>query len=111
MPSPYASPQAPLSPDEQFYLNQNPEAGFWSYLGSRGLASVDPVSQYSQRQYNTLYNTYAAGAAANPDEGFYDYLNRASPDLNTQYQMQDQATRGDYSSRNSAGRARWINVA
>lgn len=89
------------------YLNNTPEAGFWYYLQKHGLVGNNPNQQYSQGQYNRTYSGYMANAAENPNEGFYDYLSRKSPDFASDFSAQTPDQRNDYTGRTLTGRGRF----
>jgi hypothetical protein len=102
-----------LTSDEmrRWYLNQDPTAGFYSFLGAHGLAGgVTPQEKFAQGQFNTTFNNYLAHAAENPDLGFYDYLEQQNPDLNAGFANQSPTQRGDFSSRTYQPRGRWVNA-
>lgn len=96
--------------DENFYLNDNPDAAFMKYLqglGYGGSGAGNPAARYAQTQQNRVYNNYQAEAASDPNMGFWDYLNKNKVDLSGDYMNQSPEQRGDYSSRIMTPRARW----
>jgi hypothetical protein len=113
---PYANPNLPPMPDvsvpggySSYFLNNTPEAGWWNYLQSRGLAGNgnDARSVFARSQYGNTYGRFMANAADNPDEGFYDYLQRTRPDFEADFMAQSPETRGDNTSRTLTPRARF----
>lgn len=117
MPGGYANPAIPVPGqgaggpgdfDGPYYWNADPEAGYWQYLMQHGLTgNNNRQSQYAQSQYNSTYNRYRAVAGEDPNMGFWDYLQKAQPDLATEYQNQSPEQRGDFSTRMLTPRARW----
>ena len=107
---PYANPNEPTPPGgySNYFLNNTPEAGFWYYLTSRGLLGNDPRARYAQGQYGRTYGMYSANAADNPNEGFFDYLNRTQPNFEQDFMNQSPEMRGDYTSRTLTPKARFI---
>jgi hypothetical protein len=115
---PYANPSTPVPPDlanvpggyRNYFLNNTPEAGWWSYLQDRGLAGSgnDPRSSFARNQYNTTYGNFLGGAADNPNEGFYDYLQRKQPNFEQDFMNQAPETRGDFTSRSLTPKARFV---
>jgi hypothetical protein len=95
-------------PLERLYLNQNPDAGFWRYLMSRGWGGTDPLSEYARRQQSRAYGQYSAFAAQNPDQGFFDYLEQNKPDFYSDFANQAPSQRGDIGSTRYAPRVRYV---
>jgi hypothetical protein len=93
---------------QDWYLNNTPEAGWVQYLQNQGLFGIDPASQYAARQYGKTYGGYTAQAAQNPNLGFMDYLNQSNLDLKHEFMDQSPQTRGDFSDRTFAPRARFM---
>jgi hypothetical protein len=118
---PYANPNAPAPPPPgvdpnipggytNYFLNNTPEAGWWSYLQGRGLAGNgnDPRSTFARNQYGNTYGNFLANAAENPNEGFYDYLQRKQPNFEQDFMAQDPNSRGDNTSRTLTPKARFV---
>lgn len=114
--NPFANP-GPIDPhafmdpnafNEDYYLNADPEAGFWRYLKGLGMDDQSQPGKYAQAQYQPTYNKYRAVAASDPNMGFFDYLKKNLPDFTSQYASQSPEQRGDYSSRLNTPRARWV---
>lgn len=109
----YADPfsGAPMPGDstyKNYFLNNTPEAGFWSYLSGRGLLGNSPQAKFGQGQYNKQYGSFLGQAADNPNEGFYDYLQRMQPNFADDYGNQSPEQRGDFTSRSLTPRGRFI---
>lgn len=102
----YATPDG--SPYQNYFLNNTPEAGWWNYLTSRGLVGTDNRSRFAQNRYGSQYGQYLGQAADNPDEGFYDYLQRKQPDFEQEFMAQAPGDRGDDSGRRLTPRARFL---
>lgn len=102
-------------PDElRWYLNANPDAGFYRFLQNLGISGgTSPVERYAQNRYQTYWGNYQAQAQENPDMGFYDYLedlDRRGINPDSEYKALMPNQRNDYGSRSHAARGRWINV-
>lgn len=107
--SPYANPFGRTN--QQFidwFLNENPVAGFYSFLNQRGLLGSDPTSRFARQRQSDYYGRYLSQAAENPTEGFYDYLLRSNPNPEDEYLRQSPDQRFDFSSRLLTPRARWV---
>lgn len=97
-----------VSPElERLYLNTTPEAGFWAYLTGQGLLGQDPQSRFAQSRFSNYYGRFLAEAASDPNMGFFDYLNRQSPDPFKEFSSMAPEQRGDFTSRTLTPRARW----
>lgn len=107
---PYADPfnTADGGGYKNYFLNNTPEAGFWNYLQTRGLLGTSNRDRFAQGAYGRLYGQFTANAADNPNEGFFDYLNRVKPDLEREFMDQAPDQRGDSSSRTLTPKARFI---
>lgn len=102
-----------LTSDEmrRWYLNQDPTAGFMSYLQGQGLnGGVSQQDKFAQGQYSNYYNNYLASAASDPTLGFYDYLQKNNPQIGQDFNNQSPEQRGDFGSRTFQPRGRWVNV-
>jgi hypothetical protein len=97
--------------DERGFLNSDPDAAFWRYLQNAGYAAPGVAStnfgKYAQAQQDRVYKGYKSVAAADPNQGFYDYLEQNHPDLQGEFMSQSPEQRGDFSSRLMTPRARW----
>lgn len=91
-----------------WYLNNEPTAGWVQYLQSLGLYGTDPVSNWARNQYGKTYGQYTSAASQDPNLGFYDWLKASNLDLRGQYGGLDPVGRGDFSDRSSIGRARFM---
>src|SRR5215204_2125170 len=108
--NPFQAPPGTTGIDEDFFLNSDPDAAFYKYLQAMGLNTQNPGGNYARAQQGKVYNQYKAQAAADPNQGFYDYLRSARPDLAGEFNNQSPEQRGDYSSRILTPRARWVST-
>jgi hypothetical protein len=91
-----------------WYLNNEPNAGWVQYLQNQGLYGFDPISRYARNQQSRVYGGYQAAASQDPNLGFYDWLNASGPDLRGEYGNVSPTDRGDFSDRTSTTRARFM---
>lgn len=102
------TPPPPGTPGwRQWYLNQNPEAGWVEYLQGLGLYGFDPASNWARQQYGRTYGMYNAQAADNPNLGFWDWIQGAGLDLRGQFSQTAPSARGEYNQM-QAPRARFM---
>lgn len=92
---------------ENFYLNNDPTAGWWNYLTGLGLGGLRPLDRFAQQNQSRYYGQYQAQAAQNPNEGFYNYLLRTQPNVENDYMSQSPNQRFDFSSRTYTPRVRF----
>lgn len=92
----------------QWYLNDQPNAGWVQYLRDKSLYGVDPTARYAQNQFNRTYGKYQSEASLDPNLGFYDWLKQTNLDLGGEYGSLAPTTRGDFSDRTVAPRARFM---
>lgn len=108
----YANPASggPLSgPDwTDWYLNNEPNAGWVQYLQGLGLYGFDPASRYARNQQARTYGSYQAAASQDPNLGFYDWLKGSGMDLRGEFGNLSPTDRGDFSDRNQNARARFM---
>lgn len=98
-----------IGPDENSYLNSNPDAAFMRYLTDSGYYNpATSFGKYAQGQQGRIYSQYQSVAAADPNMGFYNYLTQNHPDLQGDFMNQSPEARGDFSSRMLTPRARWV---
>ncbi len=99
-----------LPPNEwtQWYLNNEPSAGWVQYLQNMGLYGLDPTSTWARNQYGKTFGQFTSEASRNPNLGFYDWVQNANLDLRGQYGSLDPVSRGDFSDRSSTGRTRFM---
>jgi hypothetical protein len=99
----------PLTDELQNYIRQwgDPEVGFMSYLQGHGLFGNDPLSHYARSQYQDTYSRYKLANVANPNLGFYDYLNQQQPSFAQDFGQQSPEARGQFSNVNSP-RVKWV---
>lgn len=102
----YANPFDPNF--NNFYLNDQPQAGWWNYIMGRGWGGLDNQSRYAQQAFGRYNNIYAQQAGQHPTEGFYDWLRRTNPDVGGEYWNQSQTQRGDATAGFYTPRARWV---
>lgn len=91
-----------------WYLNNEPGAGWVQYLQNLGLYGLDPVSGWARNQYGKTYGQYTSAASQNPNLGFFDWLNNTDLNLKGQYSSLDPTSRGDFSDRSTTTKARFM---
>lgn len=91
-----------------WYLNNEPNAGWVQYLQNMGLYGMDPTSRYARNQYSRVYGGYQTAASQDPNMGFYDYLKGNPFDLRGEFGNASPTDRGDFSDRTSTTRARFM---
>lgn len=104
----YAVPSGPGDLGyKNYFLNNTPEAGWWNYLQQQNLVGTSQKDRFSQGRYGNAYGQFTAGAADNPNEGFYDYLQRKQPNFEADFMNQAPEDRGDGTSRTLTPKARF----
>lgn len=91
-----------------WYLNNDPNAGWVQYLQNQGLFGFDPRSQWARGQQSRAYGQYQAAASQDPNLGFYDWLGASGLDLSGEYGNLAPTARGDFSDRTVSNRARFM---
>jgi hypothetical protein len=111
--NPAAAPAAgdpPLDPADwtDWYLNNEPTAGWVAFLQSQGLYGLDPRSNWARNQYGRMYGQFQSAASQDPNLGFYDWLRASGLGLGGEYDQLAPTTRGDFSDRTVSNRARFM---
>ena len=112
---PYANPGGATPPPglsgpewTDWYLNNEPNAGWVQFLQSQGLYGNDLRSRFARNQYNRVYGQYQTVAAQDPNVGFYDWLKNSGLDLGGEFGNLAPSDRGDFSDCNTNSRARFM---
>lgn len=93
---------------DRYYLNQDPNAAWWRYLGLLGFTGTNPRQRYAQNQMSRYQGMYASDAASNPNAGFYDWLLGKGGQFNDEIGQASPDQVGDFSYRSLQPKARYV---
>jgi hypothetical protein len=111
--SPYASVAGGVGGDaERFYLNNDPTAAWFKYMGLLGYNGSSLRSRYAQNLQNRYFNNFSAQSARQPNLGFYDWILQQSQGdpgfARDEIQQASPDMIGDFKYRSLAPKARYV---